>query len=71
MFEFEYLRNKREGTFANLSKLINKFVISLKQNEISDISDPTIILGNVDLKDKYGSLLSKVNDYLVTYKEIQ
>ena len=42
LFEFEYLKNKREGTFANLSKLINKFVTNITHNNIKDITDSQI-----------------------------
>lgn len=70
MFEFEFLRNKREGIFANLSKLINKFIAFLTDNKIADISDPNIILNNKDYRDKCTSLQTKIRDYLTTYKDI-
>ena len=64
------MRNKREGTFANLSKLINKFVSNLVNNSVTDISEPSTLLVNPDIKDKYQSLLDKIHDYIYTYKDI-
>lgn len=64
------MRNKREGIFANLSKLINKFISFLIDHNIKDISDPNVISNNKENKDKSTSLQSKITDYLRTYKEI-
>ena len=70
MFEFEFLRNKREGIFANLSKLINKFITFLNDSNIQDISKPSLILDVKENKEKVNSLQNKIYDYLNTYKDI-
>lgn len=70
MFEFEFLRNKREGIFANLSKLINKFLAHLTNHKINDLTDSNNILNAKELKDKCTSLRTKIRDYLSNYKEI-
>jgi len=64
------LRNKREGIFATLSKLINKFISFLLDHNIKDISEPNVISSNKENKEKSISLQSKITDYLRTYKEI-
>jgi hypothetical protein len=68
LFEFEYLRNKREGTFANLSKLVNKFVAFLVETRISQLSENVMETG--DCKDKFSTLKGKISEYLITYREI-
>ena len=70
MFDFEYLRNKREGSFANLSKLINKFANILMVNRMNDLRDESVLFQTAAIRDKYQHMQNKITDYLVTYREI-
>jgi hypothetical protein len=71
LFEFEYLRNKREGTFANLSKLINKFVVYLGEIKIMNVTPATLLENSSpDCRDKFSNLKQKINEYLQTYTSI-
>jgi hypothetical protein len=70
LFDFEYLRNKREGSFSNLSKLINKFANILMVNRMNDLRDESVLYQTPAIRDKYQHMQNKITDYLVTYREI-
>jgi len=69
LFEFEFLRNKREGIFASFSKLLNKFVSYLIDNKLNDLNDAGTILNSKQHKEKSVSLRKKIKEYLSNYKD--
>jgi hypothetical protein len=64
IFEFETHKVKREGIFSNVAKLINKFVVTLTENNIRNICDKTILLENEEMKEKLVTLIGKINSYV-------
>lgn len=64
IFEFETHKVKREGIFSNVAKLINKFVVTLTENNIRNICDKNILLENEEIKEKLVSLIGKINSYV-------
>jgi hypothetical protein len=63
--EYEYLKNKREGILANISKDINnKMIRFLKERKIFDLIKNEKFFTFENLGEKCFSLKKKIRDYL-------
>jgi hypothetical protein len=64
ILEFEGVKVKREGTFSNLSKMINKFVKTFTDNNIRDIKEKTVLDDNQDTRKELVALSLKIKNYI-------
>ncbi len=71
LMEIEFIKNKREGNFAHLSKLISKFAAKLAEIQINDLSCLSLLDSNEEVSQSYKNIRTKIEQYLVFATEIQ
>lgn len=63
------MRNKKDSSFANMTKLLSKFSTLLVESNMDNLTLKNIN-SNQDLKEKHESLMVKIIEHLKIYKEI-
>ena len=67
MFEFEYLKSKKEGCFSNFSKLLHKYFQSIS-NTFANCDFRELFYSN-EFQEKKFTMLVKINEFLTISNE--
>lgn len=70
IFEFEFLKTKREGMYSNLSKILKSFSTLLIKSNMTNITNTNLITNNKELSDSINNIMNKTTAYFLSTNDV-